>query len=162
MPDQIGGGGGVTVGAAIFQTLFGLYQSGQESKRYDAAAAEAERIGQQNAAAIESETQERLRITKLEQSAKAGTARARAAASGTVSGSLISGITTLTTEQSRQLEWMKVSGASQARSARTTGAYAASTARSKASTARASGISEALSGGIASYKLGKKHTDWWG
>jgi len=159
MAARTGGEGMPT--AAIFNVIFGIYQTSQEAARYDAAAAEAERIGRQNAAAIEAETQERLRVTELEQASTEATAKARAAASGVVGGSLEDSITTMKTEHGRQLEWMKVSGASYARSAITGGQYAGATARAQVSATRARGISEGISGGISAYQFGKKHTDWW-
>jgi hypothetical protein len=153
--------GGAMTGLAIFNTIFGIYQASQEAERYDAAAAEAERIGRQNAAASEAETQERLRVTELEQASTEASAKARAAASGVVGGSLESSITTMATEHGRQLAWMKVSGASEARSALTKGQYAGAAARAQASATRGRGISEGISGGIMSYRFGKKYTDWW-
>jgi len=154
------GGGGMTA-ASIFNVIFGIYQTSQEAARYDAAAAEAERIGRQNAAAVEAETQERLRVTQLEQASTEASAKARAAASGVVGGSLESSIETMSTEHGRQLEWMKVSGASYARSAITGGQYTGATARAQASATRARGISEGIKGGVSTYQFGKKHTDWW-
>ena len=153
-------GEGMT-GLAIFNTIFGIYSTAQEAQRYDASAAEAERIGRQNAAAVEAETQERLRVTELEQASTEASARARAAASGVVGGSLEDSITTMATEHGRQLAWMKVSGASQARAEVTKGQYAGATARATGSAARARGISEGIQSGVSTYQFGKKHTDWW-
>jgi hypothetical protein len=145
-------------------TVYGAVTSKQESDRQaddqERAAIAAEDLGRQNAAAAESELQETMRRTKRDQSAKEGTARARAAASGIKGGSMTDAITGLITEHGRQLDWMKRSGKAQQEIILAGGAGAAAVGRSAASATRAKGTAGLLKDTGDVYSSGKQ-AGWW-
>ena len=145
-------------------TVYGLVSSKQASDKQAAdqerAAAAAEDLGIQNAAAAESELQESMRRTKMEQSSTEATARARAAASGIVGGSMTDAITGMITEHGRQLNWMKRSGESQQKILLAGGASAGAIGRSAADVTRAKGTAGLLRDTQSVYGSGKK-AGWW-
>lgn len=146
-------------------TIYGAVSSKQESDKQAAdqerAAAAAEDLGRQNAAASEAELQETIRRTSKEMSAKEATARARAVASGVKGGSLLDTVTGLEIEHGRQLDWMKRSGETRQDILLAGGASAADIGRSTASATRAKGTANLLRDTQSVYGSGKS-AGWWG
>ncbi len=146
---------------AAASLAFGIYSSVQASKQQKAAADEAERIGRENAANIEAETQESARRTKKAQDQELATAQARAASSGLeVGGTLSTFLSNLEEGQAESLAWLEKSGANRARLAELSGGYTAATGRAGASATLAAGVSQAGSDAQSLYSAGKGQ--WWG
>lgn len=151
---------GAAAVASILGTVMGYEASREAASDTEAAAREAERIGRENAAAIEAETQETIRRTELEQSATEARARTVAAASGTVGGSLETVIGTMESEHERQLGWIQTSGESRERIAISAGTYAGMTGMAQASAIQAQGVASLFAGVGTTFTAGSR-AGWW-
>jgi len=109
----------------------------------------AEAAGEENARRIRAETEEKARRTKKGQEAKMGTARARAAASGTADGgSQDIYMSEMEKEFGIELDWLRASGAGQAESAKRGGQVARQQATAGAIGSMASAFGTAYGQGL--------------
>jgi len=146
----------------IASTAYGIHSSMEAADAQKAAAAESERLGIENAAAVEAETQEQARRTAAAQSSQQASARARAAASGVAEGGSMSTVTgEMAKEHTRQLDWLKTSGATRAEMTRQGAKASGDVGRAQASATRAGGIAGGIQGVGSIHKSGTK-AGWWG
>ena len=109
------------------------------AQNQEAAAEQAQRIANQNAANVEAETAEQVRRTEATNAAASAERVARMAASGgTASGSSQNFLDTQDARQKNDIDWLKQSGSSKANIAREEGRYANLTGKATASGTRAS------------------------
>lgn len=157
-------GAAVPIVAAAFTvggTIYSVSQQRKEARQQERAAAEAEKIGRENAAIIEAETREEVKRAKLQDAATSGKARALAGASGLkTEGSISTFLSDLDTAQKDSLSWLAKSGESRSRIAELTGQYTASQGRAGATGTRAQAAGT-LAGGVGSvYNIGNTQ-NWW-
>jgi len=150
--------------AAIFTAASTVYSVSEQRKsagQQERAAADAERIGRENAAVIESETREEIRRAKLENAQTKGKAAAIAAASGVKStGTVGTFLTDLDSAQKDSLDWLAKSGANRSRIAELTGQYTAAQGRAGATSTRANAVGTAIQGASSVYNTGSTQS-WW-
>ncbi|RKX23508.1 MAG: hypothetical protein DRP45_10410 [Candidatus Zixiibacteriota bacterium] len=143
-------------------TAYSIKSSMDAAKSQDRAAAEAERMGRENAANIEAETQRSKTVLREEQMSKEGEARAKAAASGaTVTGSLGESLDYMGKQHRDEIAWLGKSGTSRANLAKLEGGYQGMIGRNQASSTRAGAIGSAISGAGTTYGYGKE-AGWFG
>ena len=149
------------VAISAFGTAYAVSSQMRAADAQERAAAEAERLARENAAAIEAETREEARRLALQQKQLEGTSRARAAASGiTSSGSFGDYMSFLEQENQRQLEWLNESGQRRADIARRGGYLDAASARTGAHASRAQAWGSIFSGAKDIYGYGR-NAGWW-
>lgn len=142
-------------------TVYSVAEQRKAARQQEGAAAEAEKIGRQNAAVIESETRESAKRQKLADDQTSGKARALAAASGVEStGSVGTFLSDLDTAQTESLNWLVKSGENRARIAQLTGEYTAAQGRAGASGTRAGAVSSTISGANSAFNIGDSQ-NWW-
>ena len=151
---------GVAAVATIAGTAYGVKSSLDAARAQDRAAAEAERLGRENAAMIEAETAEQARRVREEQLKTQSLTQARAAASGAKGGSIDIYTEEMVTEQKRQLDWLKQSGESKARLAVMGAQYTAGVGRAQASATRAGAVSTFVSG-VGTFASQGEKANWW-
>lgn len=152
--------GGVAAVVSIFSAVQSYQAAQDQADAQEKAAARAEELSVMNAASAEAEAAESKRRTQQQQVASEAGARAKAAASGTVGGSMQDSIAAMMSEHGRQLDWMDRSSKSQQDIILAGGKDAAATGRAQASATRASGTTNLLRDSQTVYTSGKK-AGWW-
>ncbi len=142
-------------------TAYSVSSQRKAAQRQEAAAQQSEQIGRENAATIEGETREQVRRQKLKDASDAGSAKAKAAASGLENtGTISTFLSDMTTAQKESLDWLSKSGEQRARIAQLSGEYTAGQGRAAATGTRASSVNTAVSGFGSAYNIGDSQ-NWW-
>ncbi len=141
-------GPAVMAAMTVVSGLMSIKQGMDANKSAKAAAAEQERIAQQNAANKEAETVESARRMQAEEDSEAARRRALGAATGIATDQASSLDIFMGAQKDKfqsELDWLLKSGASQSDIIRREGALSASTTRAQGSQAKWEGISSGLS-----------------
>jgi hypothetical protein len=149
---------------AIAGGVSSMMQGREAEKQAKAAAAEQERIAQQNAANKEAETVESARRMQAEEDAEAARRRALGAATGIATDQASSLDIFMGAQKDKfqsELDWLLKSGASQSDIIRREGALSASTTRAQGSQAKWEGISSGLSSIGSGASSLYSSTDWF-
>ena len=147
----------------IAATAYSVKTGMDAASAQEAAAAEAERIGRENAAIIEEETREEMKRTSEAQRQERGRAGAIAAASGmavTEEGSVGTFLDNVDEAHTEALAWLQKSGANRARIAELGGNYTAMQGRAGASSTRAGVVSNVANSASNIYTAGTD-AGWW-
>ena len=152
--------------AVILPLLSGamsIYSGMQQKKSADAAADEQRRMGEKNAANIESETLEQKRRADQSADEQMAQSRAKAGASGVKTAGSSFDIFMGGEEDKYQsnIDWLLKSGQSQAELARGSASSSARTTESQGEAALYGGIGDSFSSLGTGYSAGKTK-GWWG
>jgi len=140
---------------------YSIYAGERAEDVADKRAAEMEAQGRENAKLIEAETQEQARRVSAQQREAESMALAKAAASGVqVSGSTKDYLSDMSTENKRQLDWLKKSGKSKANLARSGAYVSASGVRESGTQAKYGGYSDAVKTAGTTIAKGADE-GWW-
>lgn len=147
----------IMLAATAYSIKTGLDAASQQEQ----AAADAERIGRENAAIIEAETREEKKRMLQQQEQESGSARSKALAAGVlVTGSAETYLSDLDTAQQDAVDWLVKSGKNRERIAINTGQYTAAQGRAGASTTRA-GVAANLASSTANIYTAGKNANWF-
>jgi len=142
-------------------TAYSVYSGFQAANAQEQAAAQAERIGRDNATVIEAETREEKRRLVKQQAQTEGTAKARVAASGQVgAGTTDAYLSDLSKANVEAVDWLMKSGKNRARIAISEGKYTAASGKAGAQGTRAAAVGNFAAGAAGTYEAGI-NAGWW-